>query len=153
MSDAAATTSAGTRAAIADLLSAIQSRDLRNVARVLHPDVSWRNVPHPPTVGRDAVVAVLGGVLTWSDQVQWDVVSDGYEPGRAWLERVDRFLIDGDWLDVRCNGVIDHRCSRTRTRGPRLRRSRRMARPSGAGTRPARRAPGSRGGRNVISTR
>ena len=104
MSDPAA---ALTREAIATMLGAIESRDLRKIARALSADASWQNVPHPPVVGRDAVVAFLGGVITWSDEVRWDVISESYEPVRAWLERVDRFLIDGEWYAVRCNGVIE----------------------------------------------
>lgn len=95
------------RTAVAALLGAIESRDLRRVAEALSPDASWQNVPHPPLDGRDAVVGLLGGVITWSDRVVWEVVSESYEAGRAHLERVDRFLIDGEWHAVRCNGVFE----------------------------------------------
>ena len=96
-----------TQAAVTELLRAIGSRDLRAVGRSLGPAASWQNVPHPVVVGREHVVAFLSGVLTWADEVRWEIVSAGYDGRRAWLERVDRFRLDGEWFDVRCNAVIE----------------------------------------------
>ena len=95
------------QAAVTELLRAIESRDLRAVGRALSPAASWQNVPHPVVVGREHVVALLSGVLTWADEVRWEIVSASYDERRAWLERVDRFRLDGEWFDVRCNGVIE----------------------------------------------
>lgn len=49
---------------------------------------------------------MLAAIVTWSDKVRWDVVSESYGSGVSWLERVDRFWIDGDEYAVRCNGVF-----------------------------------------------
>lgn len=95
------------RGAVLGLLDAIERRDLRAVARRLAPDASWQNVPHPPVRGRDEVVGFLRGILTWSDDVRWDVVASQFDRTRAWLERVDRFRLDGEWHGVRCNGVFE----------------------------------------------
>lgn len=95
------------QAAVTALLDAIESRDLRSLHRVLAPDATWQNVPHTPICGREAVVALLAGILTWADEVRWEIVSAGYDGQRAWLERVDRFRLDGDWHEVSCNGVIE----------------------------------------------
>ena len=96
-----------TRAAVTALLEAIESRDLRAIGRHLSPDASWQNVPHPRAQGREAVVAFLAGILTWADEVRWDLVAASYGEHRAWLERIDRFRLDGEWHDVRCTGVIE----------------------------------------------
>lgn len=95
------------QAAVTDLLRVLESRDLRAVGRALSPEASWQNVPHPVVVSREHVVAFLSGILTWADEVRWEIVSASYEERRAWLERVDRFRFDGEWIDVRCNGVIE----------------------------------------------
>ena len=50
---------------------------------------------------------MLAGILERSETVRWDVVSESYAPGRAWLERVDRFWIDGVEYAVECNGVLE----------------------------------------------
>jgi limonene-1,2-epoxide hydrolase len=96
-----------TRTAVIALIDAIESRDLRGLHRVLAPDATWQNVPHTPIRGREAVVAFLAGILTWADEVRWEIVAAGYDGRRAWLERVDRFRLDGDWHEVSCNGVIE----------------------------------------------
>ncbi len=50
---------------------------------------------------------MLGRVLQRSEAVRWDVVTESYSEDRAWLERVDRFWIDGTEYAVRCNGVLE----------------------------------------------
>jgi limonene-1,2-epoxide hydrolase len=98
---------ASSRAAVTALLAAIESRDLRAVGRTLGPRASWQNVPHARITGRDEIVAFLAGILTWADDVSWDVLTARYDDRRAWIERVDRFRLDGEWFDVRCNGVFE----------------------------------------------
>lgn len=95
-----------TRRAVEHLLAAIESRDLRRIAASLHPDATWQNVPHPAAHGREAVVAMLAGIVCWSDAVRWDVVSATTAADVGWYERVDRFTIAGDEHAVRCNGVF-----------------------------------------------
>jgi limonene-1,2-epoxide hydrolase len=103
------------REAIGRLLAAIESRDLRAIEDALTPDATWQNVPSPAATGRDAVLALLAPIVTWSDQVRWDVTTAAYEGGRGWLERVDRFVIAGEELAVRCNGVFEVRDGRVAT--------------------------------------
>lgn len=89
------------------LLAALASRDMRAVEAALSPQCRWQNVPSPATEGRDAVVAMLGRVVNWSDRVQWDLLSAAYDGTSAWLERADRFWINGDEHTVLCNGVFE----------------------------------------------
>ena len=100
-------TSSRTRQTIEQLLSAIESRDLRAVERYLHPDVVWQNVPHPPTLGCQAVTELLANVLCWSDQVRWDILSSAVIGETGWYERVDRFWMAGEEHAVHCNGVFE----------------------------------------------
>jgi limonene-1,2-epoxide hydrolase len=97
----------GAERCVRALLAAVASRDVRRLDDVLAVDVTWQNVPHEPVAGRAAVVALLGELMTWSDRVEWEVVSAAYEAGRGWVERVDRFDVDGVEYAVRCNGVFE----------------------------------------------
>lgn len=97
---------AGSERAVGTLLAAIERRDPRAIEDALAPTATWQNVPHPPAVGRPAVVRMLGDVVTWSDEVRWDVVSAVFGDDTAWVERVDRFVVDGAEHAVRCNGVF-----------------------------------------------
>lgn len=101
-----AATGAATERAVTELLAAVESRDVRAIEAALAPSVTWQNVPHEPAVGRPAVARLLGDVVTWSDEVRWDVVSASFGDDRAWVERIDRFVIDGTEHAVRCNGVF-----------------------------------------------
>ena len=49
---------------------------------------------------------MLARVVTLCERVEWEVVSEAYSGDRAWLERVDRFWIDGECHSVCCNGVV-----------------------------------------------
>ena len=92
--------------AVLQLLAAIESRDLVAVADRLHPEARWANVPHPAAAGREAVIAMLAPILTWSDEVRWEVVQAAAADDVAIVERVDRFAIGGNEHAVACNGVF-----------------------------------------------
>ncbi len=91
----------------ADLIAAIESRDLRAIERRITSACTWQNVPEEPVVGSDAVLAMLGGILGWSDEVRWDVVSSAERAGAVHLERIDRFWLDGEECAVSCHGVFE----------------------------------------------
>ncbi|QYC45199.1 Limonene-1,2-epoxide hydrolase [Nonomuraea coxensis DSM 45129] len=88
-------------------LAAVGARDARAAAACFTEDASYANVPHPPAVGRAAIEGLLGPILRRSERVRWDVVTASYTEERAWLERVDRFWIDGREHHVACNGVAE----------------------------------------------
>ncbi len=89
------------------LLTAVEERDPAGVVACFVPGGSWQNVPHPPSIGQSAIHAVFELVLSRSEKVRWDVVNAVYEPGRAWLERIDRFWFDGSEYAVECNGIFE----------------------------------------------
>jgi limonene-1,2-epoxide hydrolase len=104
--DARMTSQANTQNVIAALLSAIESRDLRAIRNALHPNATWQNVPHAPVHGRESVMALLAGIVCWSDKVRWDVVSVVTQGSAGWLERLDRFWLAGEEYSVACNGIF-----------------------------------------------
>lgn len=89
------------------LLRAVAARDPDAVLRCFSPAATWQNVPHPAVTGHDGIRAMLSPILARSSRVQWDVVTEAYRDDRAWLERVDRFWIDGIEYAARCNGVLE----------------------------------------------
>ena len=83
------------RAAVRRFLASVESRDPAAVAACFTPDASYRNVPHEAATGPPAIEQLFRPILTRSERVVWDIVSEAYSPDTAWLERVDRFWIDG----------------------------------------------------------
>ena len=88
-------------------LDAIEARDIDAVLDSFSTEGRWQNVPGPPAVGHDAIRSMLGPILQRSERVMWDLVTESYSDDRAWLERVDRFIINGTEYAVRCNGVLE----------------------------------------------
>ena len=87
-------------------LAAVATRDIDTVLAHFTVEATWQNVPHAKAVGHDGLAAMLGPILARSTDVRWDIVSASYDDTQAWLERVDRFWIDGVEYAVRCNGVF-----------------------------------------------
>lgn len=89
------------------LLDAVHARDAAAAGACFAPHGTWANVPHPAVHGPDGVRAMLERILNRSSRVQWDIVSAAWTDHRAWLERVDRFWIDGTEYAAPCNGVVE----------------------------------------------
>jgi limonene-1,2-epoxide hydrolase len=100
-------TASTTQAAVARFLAAVQARDPDAAAACFAPQARYANVPHPPAVGPAGVRALLAPILARSSEVRWDLVSTSFEPERAWLERIDRFTIDGRQYAIECNAVVE----------------------------------------------
>ncbi|HLI16249.1 MAG TPA: nuclear transport factor 2 family protein [Acidimicrobiales bacterium] len=88
-------------------LDAVEARDLDALAACFSEDARYQNVPHEPAVGPDAIRRLFAPILARSEAVRWELVNAAYRPGQAFLERVDRFVIDGTEYAVACNGVYE----------------------------------------------
>lgn len=95
------------RAVVARFLAAVEDRDAAAAGACFAADATYANVPHPPVVGPEGVRGLLAPILDRSESVHWEIVSAAYTDDRAWLERVDRFVIDGREYAVACTGVAD----------------------------------------------
>lgn len=93
------------RAAVTRFLAAVESRDPAAVAACFTASATYRNMPHEPAAGRAGIEAMFRPILSRSERVVWDIVSAAYGADTAWLERVDRFWIDGVEYRIECNGV------------------------------------------------
>ena len=87
-------------------LRAVEARNVDDVVMSFTEQAEYQNVPYESHVGRDAIRALFAPILTRSSRVQWEIVSEVYIPGRAHLERIDLFWIDGSEYSVPCHGVV-----------------------------------------------
>lgn len=92
---------------MARFLAAVEARDVDAVASCFAETARYANMPHEPVVGPEGVRALFTPILTRSSKVRWDIVSEAYDGPRAFLERVDRFWIDGREYAIECNGVAE----------------------------------------------
>lgn len=86
-------------------LAAVEARDHDAVAECFAADAVYRNVPHEPYEGREAIRTLFEAALGRCEKVRWDIVTDAQTDERVWLERVDRFWVDGVEYAIECNGV------------------------------------------------
>lgn len=93
--------------AVGRFLDAVHARDAAAAGACFTATATYANVPHPPVIGPDGVQGLLGPILERSSRVHWEIVTASFSAGRAWLERVDRFVIDGTEYAVACNAVVE----------------------------------------------
>ena len=64
-------------------------------------DIEYDNVPIGKVHGPDGVRSVLsGGVTAAAEQIEWVVLNQVSEGDVVMNERVDRFLVDGTWVEI-----------------------------------------------------
>ncbi|HEX3956546.1 MAG TPA: nuclear transport factor 2 family protein [Trebonia sp.] len=92
--------------AVGRFLAAVHARDPVAAGACFAPGARYANVPHPPVIGPAGVRGLLAPILARSSRVVWELVSASYQADRAWVERVDRFWIDGREYAIECNAVV-----------------------------------------------
>jgi limonene-1,2-epoxide hydrolase len=95
------------REVVTRFLAAVGARDADAAAACFAPDATYANMPHRPVVGPVGVRRLLAPILDRAEHVEWEIVTASFSPARAWLERVDRFVIDGHEYAIECNGVVE----------------------------------------------
>ncbi|GAA4832034.1 hypothetical protein GCM10023201_20030 [Actinomycetospora corticicola] len=94
-------------AALARFLTAVEARDAEAAGACFADGAPYANVPHPPVVGPAGVRDLLAPILERSEHVRWEIVTAAVDPRRCFLERVDRFVIDGREYAVACTAVVE----------------------------------------------
>jgi limonene-1,2-epoxide hydrolase len=94
-------------AVVADFIARIESRDLAHACELLHPEVRYENVPMQPIVGRDVVIAALGPLFERCREIAWPVSRTLAGDGCVANERVDRFCINGTWIELPVAGFFE----------------------------------------------
>lgn len=83
------------------LVTACEARDLDAVCALVTHDIEYDNVPIGAVHGPDGVRSVLsGGVTAAAEQVEWVVLNQVASGDVVMNERIDRFLVDGRWIEI-----------------------------------------------------
>ena len=83
------------------LVTACETRDLDAVCALVTDDIEYDNVPIGAVHGPDGVRSVLsGGVTAAAEQVEWVVLNQVASGDVVMNERIDRFLVDGRWIEI-----------------------------------------------------
>ena len=96
--------------AVTALVRACEARDLDAVCALLAEDVEYDNVPIGAVHGHDGVRHVLsGGVTQAATEIEWVVLRQVASGTTVMNERVDRFLVDGRWIEIPIAAVFEVR--------------------------------------------
>ena len=95
------------------LVAACEARDLDAVCALVTHDIEDDNVPIGAVHGPDGVRSVLsGGVTAAAEQVEWVVLNQVASGDVVMNERIDRFLVDGRWIEIPIAAVFQVRDGR-----------------------------------------
>lgn len=92
------------------LIQACERRDLDAACALVSDTIEYDNVPLGKVYGPEGVRKVLsGGVTQAATEINW-VVKHQVEQGDVVMnERVDRFLVDGTWIEIAIAAVFEVR--------------------------------------------
>ena len=86
------------------------SRDLEAIMAAMAPDCFYHNIPWPPLIGHEAIRQTLEMFVGDAEAIDWQVhhIAENAE-GAVLTERLDRFRIKGQWLEMPVMGVFELR--------------------------------------------
>lgn len=88
------------------MISAIEAKDVEAAVALMSDDISYENMPMKPMTGKSVVMKVLRGFLDPADEVDWQIISEIEHTDTVFNERLDRFKINGEWLELPIAGVF-----------------------------------------------
>ena len=93
---------------VMSLIDAFNDNDLDRIISHFTDDAVYHNIPTDPVTGPDAIREVLNGFLGMSTEVDWHVQNiAANDAGVVLTERIDRFHINGKWLELPVMGVFE----------------------------------------------
>jgi limonene-1,2-epoxide hydrolase len=90
-------------------IASIEAKDLDYALAYLDRDIVYDNVPMQAVHGVDAVRAALAPFLDRCSQIEWIIRREAAADDVVFNERLDRFRIDGRWIEVAVSGVWEVR--------------------------------------------
>jgi limonene-1,2-epoxide hydrolase len=95
-------------AVVADFIDAFNAIDVDRVMAHFHADAVYHNMPMAPVSGTEAIRGVIEGFTGLATEIDWQVRhAASPAPGVVLNERVDRFLIQGQWLELPVMGTFE----------------------------------------------
>ncbi len=90
-------------------ISCWENRDLDGIMSYFTQDAVYTNIPiDPPNVGVEAIRTFIEGFIGMATDVEF-VVHHQVDNGAGVImnERTDRFLINGDWVEIAVMGIFE----------------------------------------------
>ncbi len=81
--------------------------DLDAIVACFADDAIYDNVPMAAVQGTDAIRKTLEGFMGAASEVQWDIVNIVADGGVVLTERVDKFKVNDQWIELRVMGAFE----------------------------------------------
>ena len=92
------------------LIDAFNRIDLERIIGCFAEDAVYHNIPMEPVTGPAAIRQVLQSFMGSAEQVQWDLLHiASTDAGAVLTERVDKFKINGHWIELPVMGTFEVR--------------------------------------------
>jgi limonene-1,2-epoxide hydrolase len=100
----------GNIAIVKDFITAWEAQDLDRVMSFFTEDAEWHNIPMPLLTGAADIRKSISGFIKMGDKVVFDVphIAES-SSGVVMTERVDKFRINGQWLELPVMGTFEIR--------------------------------------------
>ena len=93
---------------VMSLIDAFNSRDLDAISEHFTDTSVYHNIPMEKVTGTAAIREVLNGFVGMSTAIDWVLVNIAEDAdGKVLTERVDRFEINGKWLELPVMGTFE----------------------------------------------
>ena len=95
---------------IQEFIDSWATRDVDKIISFFTEDALYHNIPMEPMTGTTAIREGLTGFVAMSSEIEWVThnISESTE-GVVLTERLDRFLINGHWLELPVMGTFELR--------------------------------------------
>ena len=87
--------------------AAVERINIDEAVSYLADDVSYENMPVQPVRGKDEVRNLMSAFLAASTEVEWRVLRQHCVDNVVFNERLDRFKMNGGWLELPVAGVFE----------------------------------------------
>jgi limonene-1,2-epoxide hydrolase len=98
---------------VSAFLKALERRQFDEALHMVSEDVEWDNVPMGKVFGPDGIRRVLSsGITAAAERLEWIVQRQIASGTTVFNERIDRFLVDGTWIEIAVAGLFELRDDR-----------------------------------------
>lgn len=90
-----------------EFFAAVERIDIDGAVEYLADDISYENMPVQPVSGKEEVRNLMSAFLAASTEVEWRVLRQHCVGNVVFNERLDRFKMNGGWLELPVAGVFE----------------------------------------------
>lgn len=95
---------------VLEFIDAWSRLELEPILGAMTEDCFYHNMPWPPMVGQVAIREALAQFMAGAEAIEWQVLHVGEtRDGAVLTERLDRFLINGKWIEIPVMGTFELR--------------------------------------------